>query len=183
MYRVQSTISDILNYKVSIHCCIPSLRDGLALCIVRVKHSLKKKKHESISSWALSKMILFLWFHKLQQPMIKYSLTQRTLCLDFPSIRSWIVSSDIFQVWDSRLQNFWLKGHPKNRCWVVSRGVVWHSTHDLSSSCIFFLVSGSLELSLSCSSLQKKNLCLSWTQDFHIQANGLGACSHGVRCA
>ena len=154
---------------------MPSLRLGLALCITRAKHSLKNRKHSRISRFWLSKIILFLWFHKLQHPAMTASLKQIKLFLWLPSIRSSITWRSLFHSRFNFYQKFWLKSHEKKRCSIVSLVQSWHRTHSVESTWKFFLVSRYLVFNLSSKRSQKKNLCLGRTLDFQIHWKGGGA--------
>ena len=65
---------------------------------------------------------------------------------------------DIF----SRSQLSLAKGQSMNKCWQVSSSEVLQRTQRKESSCIFFLLSIFLVLSLSFSSNQKNTLCFGW---------------------
>ena len=137
------------NYKASSHCRIPSLREGLALCMTKEKVSLNMEMHKSILSWPPSNMILFLWFQILHHPIIRYSLKQIWPDLLLPSRSMSVSSMSMFHSWLSLHQKIWLDSHPKNKWCIDSMVVSEHSTHDVSSKWKFFLVRRSLVFSLS----------------------------------
>ena len=125
----------------------------------------------SCSSAPYQKMILFLWFHKLQQPAIIATLKKLLEDLLFASIiiecNGKVSSHDS----PSFSQKSTLKGHEKNKWGIVSGIEPSHRTHDVDSTWKFFLVSKSLVFTRSCIINQKKNLCFGRQGDFHIHLN------------
>jgi hypothetical protein len=113
-----------------------------------------------------------------QQPVIRISLKHFKLYL-LLSINISISSILVFHSRFSFHQKHWLKSHLKNKCMNYSPELSWQRAQLTLATCKFFLSNKSLVFSQSWINNQKKNVCLGWTHDFHIQLKGLGAWSDG----
>ena len=142
--------SEKRDYKLSSQFCMPSFRLGLTLCLISSSDALKKNKTESKLLCSLSNIILFLWFHKLQQQAIIAILKKLLPDLFFASIIISLSSRLVSQVSPIFSQNSVLNLHEKKRCGIVSCTESSHRTQDVDSTWKFFLVSRSLVFIQSC---------------------------------
>ena len=157
---------------LSIQDDMPSLRLGFALNMVSLKVVTKSNLHDVMEHGIFPNISPFLWFHKLQHPIVTISMKNGMLYLSLPSkIISWMCRS-VFHSMPIFHQKFWLKVHENSRWVLSSMSSSLHKTQEVESKWNDFLVSSSHVFILSFSINQQKNLCLGRQQDFQIHLMG-----------